>query len=403
MTNKTAKGFLLAGVTAITFAACTNSGNTAETQSTAPAVTTATGDDTVSENAFERGVWLEAHSDGSAPKLWYFDGSGQGAWRYQSSSGDDIDHEFTYTRDGDTLALEWDSGYYQSSLDKLLFGADKYHAAVKLVEPGVVEYDYESKGNPICFTFIEDTDPDSLEYYNSAQLEDLASAFYAKHSEAKRSPSSVQSQPDGGTVIKIQLYCVYDGDSSGAPFGEEMYYIDFFTAKGHDENGNEIDLLEDGKAQMPDDPEEILQKNGKMTVGGNIPADDITDFYYTVSNINYDAFYQRYRFYTDDGKHLFFHETRERKDDYGPATEEDTTMIGIIELSDEQWAEFYKNICTGIVKAREETADAGGSGPWMYLYWNGDKSKYQEYYFASYDARLKFVEFCVSLIPDPAQ
>ena len=78
-------------------------------------------------------------------------------------------------------------------------------------------------------------------------------------------------------------------------------------------------------------------------------------------------------------------------------------MIGIIELSDEQWAEFYKNICTGIVKAREETADAGGSGPWMYLYWNGDKSKYQEYYFASYDARLKFVEFCVSLIPDPAQ
>ncbi|MBO6229255.1 MAG: hypothetical protein J6O50_01695 [Ruminiclostridium sp.] len=40
-------------------------------------------------------------------------------------------------------------------------------------------------------------------------------------------------------------YCVYDGDSSGAPFVEEMYYIDFFTAKGHDENGNEIDLLEE--------------------------------------------------------------------------------------------------------------------------------------------------------------
>ena len=403
MTNKTAIGFLLAGVTAITFAACTNSGNTAETQITSPAAATATGDDTVSENAFERGVWLEAHSDGSAPKLWYFDGSGQGAWRYQSSSGDDIDHEFTYTRDGDTLALEWDSGYYQSSLDKLLFGADKYHAAVKLVEPGVVEYDYGSKGDPICFTFIEDTDPDSLEYYNSAQLEDLASAFYAKHSEAKRSPSYVQSQPDGGTVIKIQLYCVYDGDSSGAPFGEEMYYIDFFTAKGHDENGNEIDLLEDGKAQMPDDPEEILRKNGKITVEGSIPAESITDFYYTVSNINYDAFYQRYRFFTEDGKHLFFHETRERKDDYGPATEDDTTAIGTVELTNGQWAEFYDHICNGTVKAREETADAGGSGPWMYLYWNGDKSKYQEYYFASYGAQLKFVDFCVSLIPDPAQ
>lgn len=245
MTNKTTIGFLLAGVTAITFAACTNNGNTAETQSTAPAVTTVTGDDNVSENTFERGVWLEAHTDGSAAKLWYFDGSGNGVWRYQSGSGDDIDHAFTYTHSGDTLALEWDSGYYQSALDKLLFGADKYHAAVKYVQPGVVEYDYESKGDPIRFTFVGDTDLDSLEYYNNAQLESLASAYYEKHSEAQRSPSSVQLQPYSGTIVRIQLYCVYDGDSSGAPFGEETYYIDFFTAKGHDENGNEIDLLEE--------------------------------------------------------------------------------------------------------------------------------------------------------------
>lgn len=168
-------------------------------------------------------------------------------------------------------------------------------------------------------------------------------------------------------------------------------------------NGNEIDLIEDGKAQMPDDPEEILQKNGKITVEGSIPAESITDFYYTVSNINYDAFYQRYRFFTEDGKHLFFHETRERKDDYGPATEDDTTAIGTVELTNGQWSEFYDHICNGTVKAREETADAGGSGPWMYLYWNGDKSKYQEYYFASSGAQLKFVDFCVSLIPDPAQ
>ena len=53
----------------------------------------------------------------------------------------------------------------------------------------------------------------------------------------------------------------------------------------------------------------------QMIVGTDIGLDEITDFYYTEENINYDAYYQRYRFYVEDGKHLFFHETRERKDD----------------------------------------------------------------------------------------
>ena len=73
---------------------------------------------------------------------------------------------------------------------------------------------------------------------------------------------------------------------------------------------------------------------GARVVGEDIQIGDITEFYYTYENINYNAFYQRYRFYTEDGKHLFFHETRERKDDYGPATEKDTTLTGTAELTD---------------------------------------------------------------------
>lgn len=138
----------------------------------------------------------------------------------------------------------------------------------------------------------------------------------------------------------------------------------------------------------------------ERTVGKDILSEDITDFYYTVENINYDAFYQRYRFYTENGEHIFFHETRERKDDYGPCTEEDTTLTGTIALTEEEWARFYDLVVGGIVKDREDSAEAGGTGPWLYLYWKGDKSKYQQFSFASYGKEKEFEEFCLSLVPE---
>lgn len=138
--------------------------------------------------------------------------------------------------------------------------------------------------------------------------------------------------------------------------------------------------------------------SGEMTVGKDIRIEDITDFYYTEENINYDAYYQRYRIYLEDGKHMFFHETRERKDDYGPCTEDDTTLIGTVELTDDQWSQFTDLISGGTVKAREDSADAGGSGPWLYLYWKDDKGVYQVFSFDSYGTEVKFEEFCRGLI-----
>lgn len=139
---------------------------------------------------------------------------------------------------------------------------------------------------------------------------------------------------------------------------------------------------------------------GGKIVGKDIQIEDVTDFYYTEENINYDACYQRYRFYVEDGKHIFFHETRERKDDYGPCTEEDTTLIGTIELTDDQWAQFTDFVNGGTVKAREESITDGDSGPWLYLYWKNDKGKYQQFSFDSYDTEARFEEFCLSLVPD---
>ena len=87
---------------------------------------------------------------------------------------------------------------------------------------------------------------------------------------------------------------------------------------------------------IKEDEGDVSMFSKKMIVGTDIAFDDITDFYYTEENINYDAYYQRYRFYVEDGNHMFFHETRERKNEYGPCTEEDTVQIGTIELSDDQ-------------------------------------------------------------------
>ncbi len=132
-------------------------------------------------------------------------------------------------------------------------------------------------------------------------------------------------------------------------------------------------------------------------VGKDIKADDLTEFYYTYSNINYNAFYQRYHFFEENGKHMFFHETRERENDYGPATEKDTTLTGTFELTDEEWTAFFDLLKDGTVIKRTEQTGSGDSGPWMYLYWKNDKSEIQEFQFASYAVQESFKSFCEQL------
>ena len=145
---------------------------------------------------------------------------------------------------------------------------------------------------------------------------------------------------------------------------------------------------------------EVSLFSKEMIVGTDIAFDDITDFYWTEENINFNAYYQRYRIYAGDGKHLFFHETRERKDDYGPCTEEDITQSGTIELSEEQWSQFCELFNGGTVRAREESTETGGRGPWLYMYWKNDKSKYQQFSFESYETAARFEEFCLSLVSE---
>lgn len=135
----------------------------------------------------------------------------------------------------------------------------------------------------------------------------------------------------------------------------------------------------------------------KETISGTeISPENISDFYYTYDNINFGAHYQRYRFYTEDGKYMFFHETRDVGNDYGPATEEDRTAIGTVELSEAQWKEFWDLIKDGKVRNRQDSAESGGRGPWMYIYYDGGTDNGQEFYFADGKQGV-FETFCENL------
>jgi len=149
-----------------------------------------------------------------------------------------------------------------------------------------------------------------------------------------------------------------------------------------------------GCSAKPDDPAPAAGRGEKL-VGTDVKPGDVTEFYYTYSTSTDPPHYQRYRFYTEDGKRYFFHEKREG--DHWPLTEDDATVTGTVELTDAEWDTFFDCLKGGTVKKREENLDSGGAGPWLYLYWNGDKSKYQEFTFESYGARRDFEELCQKL------
>lgn len=131
------------------------------------------------------------------------------------------------------------------------------------------------------------------------------------------------------------------------------------------------------------------------SVGKQITRDKFNDFYYTYSTTVNPPEFQRYRFYMEDGKAFFYHEKREGNNTF--LTEEDITVSGTKELSSEEWETFWNYIDGGSVVKRKENTNSGGSGPWLYLYWDGDKNIRQEFSFRDDALVYDFEEFCEEL------
>ncbi|MBQ2031659.1 MAG: hypothetical protein II483_05600, partial [Lachnospiraceae bacterium] len=142
----------------------------------------------------------------------------------------------------------------------------------------------------------------------------------------------------------------------------------------------------------------LLKK--EFVVGKDIAKEDILQFYYTYDSSTYPPEFQRYRFYTEGGKLLFYHEKREG--DHWPLAESDATVTGTRELSAAEWDTMFSLLCGGTVRAREEHLESGGRGPWLFLYWKGDRGKIQEFTFASYEKQREFEAFCVALKGAPS-
>lgn len=136
-------------------------------------------------------------------------------------------------------------------------------------------------------------------------------------------------------------------------------------------------------------------KSKTKTVGDDIKEDDFREFFYTYSKTVNPPEFQRYRFYIEDGKYMFYHEKREGDNVF--LTEDDITISGVKELTEEECNKFFKLISGGNVRNRREDDTTGGSGPWLYLYWNGDEGKCQEFSFKENDDLFEFEEFCIEL------
>ena len=132
--------------------------------------------------------------------------------------------------------------------------------------------------------------------------------------------------------------------------------------------------------------------------GLSISQGDITDFTYTYDWSGYNALYQRYRFYTEDGAYWFCHETRKIENDYGWASEADITASGTIALTIYDWTDFLDYLADGSAAEPEESVVDGDSGPWMFLSCrSGEITERKEFHFASADRRLAFEAYCQSL------
>ena len=143
-------------------------------------------------------------------------------------------------------------------------------------------------------------------------------------------------------------------------------------------------------------PESSATEEALKMTQADIYLEEITDFYYTAANTENSSGYLRYRFYVKDGSYFFSFDKRDANGNYAAAEGESGSGAGNVSLGTEERLAFFKLIQNGNVKARDESSENGGSGPWMYLY----TEKYPDglvFHFASATEQTAFEAYCAEL------
>lgn len=187
-----------------------------------------------------------------------------------------------------------------------------------------------------------------------------------------------------GSMLKLSLFIILAASL-------------ILTGCSDDKHNDDKEDTEKVETQKKDGGSESEKdKKDRYIVGKGIWEDDIENFYFTYDSSAYPPCFQRYVLYVEDGRHMFHHEKREG--DAWPLTEEYITVEGTFELSDEQWDKCFELLKGGKVKKRpDDVTDSGDGGPFLFLYWTGDKDKYQVFSFESYQKQKDYEELCIEL------
>lgn len=141
-----------------------------------------------------------------------------------------------------------------------------------------------------------------------------------------------------------------------------------------------------------------LFKRKKWIVSKHIKLKDINEFYFTLASSTNPSAFLRYHFYLSEGRYWLLVDKREG--DHWPLTEDDRCSFKITNISDDNWNQMLALLENGVVTKRKEDTTTGSSGPWMYLYYNGDKSENQQFEFVAVERQKEFVLLCEKLIKE---
>ena len=138
----------------------------------------------------------------------------------------------------------------------------------------------------------------------------------------------------------------------------------------------------------------IAKVSGTRTVPVSTDNTALSELYFTRASSTYPPYYQRYKIHLKDGRYMLYHEKREGE--RFPLTEEDITVSGDIELSEKELSALFACLEGGKAKKPADTAESGGDGPWVYIYYEKDPKKQLEFSFASPEKEAEFEKLCAA-------